>query len=231
MQVTVKDIKVKTGISKSGKNEGKPWKLIIIIGEDGTEFTTFDAGAEEVGIGGVIELEPIIKAGKINFTEFKIIRKGAQAPLPNGERSGMTPEMWAEKDARDRWSKECNTCFMGVMQLATVWPTDKKAQETIGIALDWAKEHLEKPSEAARAFNVPKPDATKSTVGASGDDLKGLVFADAGKLKTACKDRLKMTLPQIESETGGFDLKTERGWHEAWMQIVSIYGENGEKSK
>jgi len=68
MEIKVKDIKVKTGTTSSGKNAGKPWKLIIITGEDGSEFTTFDTGAEEVGVGGVIALEPIIKAGKVNFT-------------------------------------------------------------------------------------------------------------------------------------------------------------------
>ena len=77
--VNVTDIKIKTGITKTGPKAGDPWELIIIIGDDGSEFTTFDKAAKEVGIGGIIELEPVIKAGKTNFTKFTIKKKG-QAP-------------------------------------------------------------------------------------------------------------------------------------------------------
>lgn len=90
--VNVTDIKVKEGIVKSGPKTGDPWELIIIIGDDGSEFTTFDKKAKEVGIGGVIELEPVIKAGKTNFTKFNIISKGkAAAPTP-GPSGGDSPE-------------------------------------------------------------------------------------------------------------------------------------------
>lgn len=78
--VNVTDIKIKTGVTKTGAKAGDPWELIIIIGDDGSEFTTFDKAAKEVGIGGIIELEPVIKAGKTNFTKFTIKKKG-QAPV------------------------------------------------------------------------------------------------------------------------------------------------------
>lgn len=77
--VNVTDIKIKTGVTKTGAKVGDPWELIIIIGDDGSEFTTFDKAAKEVGIGGIMELEPVIKAGKTNFTKFTIKKKG-QAP-------------------------------------------------------------------------------------------------------------------------------------------------------
>lgn len=80
--VNVTDIKMKTGVTKTGTKAGDPWELIIIIGDDGSEFTTFDKAAKEVGIGGIIELEPVIKAGKTNFTKFTIKKKG-QAPVPS----------------------------------------------------------------------------------------------------------------------------------------------------
>ena len=80
--VNVTDIKIKTGVTKTGAKAGDPWELIIIVGDDGSEFTTFDKAAKEVGIGGIIELEPVIKAGKTNFTKFTIKKKG-QAPAPS----------------------------------------------------------------------------------------------------------------------------------------------------
>lgn len=84
--VNVTDIKIKTGITRTGAKAGDPWELIIIIGDDGSEFTTFDKAAKEVGIGGIIELEPVIKAGKTNFTKFTIKKKG-QAPAPSATSS------------------------------------------------------------------------------------------------------------------------------------------------
>lgn len=85
--VNVTDIKMKTGVTKTGPKAGDPWELIIIIGDDGSEFTTFDKAAKEVGIGGIIELEPVIKAGKTNFTNFTIKKKG-QTPAPSASSAG-----------------------------------------------------------------------------------------------------------------------------------------------
>ncbi len=79
--VNVADIKVKEGVTAEGTRAGQKWQLVIITGDDGSEFTTFDIKAKEVGIGGVIELEPVIKNGKTNFTKFTIKKKGV-APVP-----------------------------------------------------------------------------------------------------------------------------------------------------
>lgn len=88
-EVKVKDIKVKSGITESGARAGQKWEMIIIIGEDGSEFTTFDTKAKEVGIGGVIELEPTLKAGKVNFSKFTIKSKGQEVSpgVHNGDDS------------------------------------------------------------------------------------------------------------------------------------------------
>ena len=56
-QVRVKEIKSKTGKIKTGARAGQDYELIIIIAEDGSEFTTFDTGIKEVGTGGLLELE------------------------------------------------------------------------------------------------------------------------------------------------------------------------------
>ena len=75
-KVNVTDIKVKDGVTAEGARAGQKWQLVIITGDDGSEFTTFDIKAKEVGIGGVIELEPVLKNGKVNFTKFTVISKG-----------------------------------------------------------------------------------------------------------------------------------------------------------
>lgn len=99
--VNVSDIKVKDGVTKGGTRDGQPWELIIITGDDGSEFTTFDAAAKDVGIGGIIELEPVIKAGKTNFTKFNIIKKGA-APVASVPGDGDTPEKRLSIESQSR---------------------------------------------------------------------------------------------------------------------------------
>ena len=94
--VNVTDIKVIEGVTKEGAKAGQKWKLIILIGDDGSEYTTFDTKAQEVGIGGVIELEPVVKGGKVNFTKFTIKKKGTPfSPTVGGastSTNGDSPE-------------------------------------------------------------------------------------------------------------------------------------------
>ncbi len=93
--VNVTDIKVKDGVTTEGARAGQKWELVIITGDDGSEFTTFDTKAKEVGVGGVIELEPVLKGGKVNFTKFKIISKGtpvSQASMGARSNGGDSPE-------------------------------------------------------------------------------------------------------------------------------------------
>ena len=85
--VNVSDIKVKEGVTAEGARAGQKWQLVIITGDDGSEFTTFDIKAKEVGIGGMIELEPVLKNGKVNFTKFTIKKKGT-APAPAAMNGG-----------------------------------------------------------------------------------------------------------------------------------------------
>lgn len=220
MQITVKDIKVKEGLVKAGRNEGKPWKLIILIGEDGTEFTTFDASAQEVGVGGVIELEPIIKAGKINFTEFSIISKGQAPPPPstNGK-PDMTPDMWAEKDKYTRLSIESQVAFKGVMEAFTAGKLDKDLI-LVRAALDWAMIRLGGQVLAAKPARKAAPADTGQPSEASEVDLCSMVFANAGEVKTAMKDKLNMDGLQIAAATGGWDLTAEGGRIGCWADIL-----------
>ncbi len=76
-KVTVGSVKTKSG--QGGKSG--TWTLVIVTGEDGAEFTSFDKKLTELGKGAVIELEPEIttKDGKtkVNIKEWKLISEGA----------------------------------------------------------------------------------------------------------------------------------------------------------
>ena len=219
MQVTVKDIKVKEGTTKAGANIGKPWKLIIIIGEDGTEFTTFDAGAQEVGIGGVIDLEPVIKAGKINFTEFKIIQKGQPPSVAANGKPDMTPDMWAEKDKVTRLSIESQVAFKGVMEAFAAGKLDKDLI-LVRTAFDWAMIRLGGQVVAHKEVQKPVQQPPKSTSEASSGDLSSMVFKDAGELKNYMKDTLGMDSNQIAAATAGCILTTAEGLAECWANLL-----------
>lgn len=222
-KVTVSDIKIKEGMKGD-----RAWKLIIITGEDGSEFTTFDPKAAEVGVGGVIELEPVAKAGKINFTEFKILQKGPPSGGGSESRNGMTPELWAEKDRLERHSMESMSAFRGILELAATEQFNKlrsgsdatkdKLDKVFDKALDWALGHFK-----STVVPAAKPATTQATKQEDKPDLQGLVFADAGKFKTACVEHIKMSLSQIDKETAGFDLNTEEGRKDAWASILVAY--------
>lgn len=232
MQVNVKSVKV----LKSGTNKNGEWELVGVTSEDGTNYTTFHKSAKNLTAGSVIEFEPEIKEGKISFKEYKVV---SEAPAPaspspaNGKpdsHQGMTPEMWAEKDRLERWSIESQTAFKGIMEFASKHETPNhisgKFGDVFDAALDWAMAHFKTPQPTTK----PSPPPTKSKSDAVPDDLSAMVFNNAGELKTACKDVLKMTPMQISKETAGFILTTPEGRAQAWQAVVSLYGAKDEKS-
>ncbi len=162
-QVRVKEIKSKVGKIKAGVRAGQDYELIIIIGEDGSEFTTFDTAIKEVGTGGLLELEAEIKNNKTNIITFKILETSTKAeapPLPSAKES-MTPELWAEKQQVERHSIETQVAFKGIIELAIAYVgkdvlTDgtDKFQQIYEAALGWAMAHFQ-PTK-------PAPEATKS---------------------------------------------------------------------
>ena len=87
-QIMVEEIRV----VKSKPDAEKKWELVALVA-DGTEFTSFDTAIKEVGIGGVLEFEPVFKDGKINIKKgWTIISKG-QAPAPSSKfNGGDSPE-------------------------------------------------------------------------------------------------------------------------------------------
>ena len=214
--VKVKDIKVKTGTVASGKNEGNPWELIIIIGEDGSEFTTFDTAIKEVGIGGTLELEAVIKKGKANITKFTIIQKGSAAPAPgpNGK-PDMSKEDWSEKDRLERWSRECNTCFMGIMGAADKGLGGAYSEnfgEVFEAALAWALKHFNgTPAPAPRykeKDGVITAEKPATTADADFDKLvSGSEFKNVGEFLTRVTKELGITSTAICEQLGVKDVK------------------------
>lgn len=220
MEITIKDIKVKEGITKSGPNAGKPWKLIILIGQDGTEFTTFDASAQEVGIGGIIELEPIIKAGKINFTEFKIIQKG-QPPVvasSNGK-PDMSKDDWAEKDRITRRSIERQK---SVDVASSISDDINKLLVNAEQIYKWISNDTspDKPATQPQQGTMREPTQSKST----GVKAEGSTFADIGKFYQACMDNFKLNKSLVDAEIKGTAMLTEENWLAAYKALAMVHG-------
>ncbi len=234
MQITIKSIETKEGTAATGKNAGNPYKLFVVWGEDGLDYTTFDAGVVGLPAGSVIRPDSITtteKDGhdKRSFKKFTLIPgekatapDTAQAPTGKADtRPGMTPADWAEKDRLERFSIESQVAFKGVVELFT---HDKIGGILAEAALDWALDRLtSKPAQPPAKKPAPAATSAKST--ALDTDLYSLVFKDIGELKTACTKQLKMTVAQIGTETAGHDLSTVEGRADAWLQILVTYGE------
>ena len=169
MQITVKDIKVKEGISKSGKNEGKPWKLVILEGTDGKEYTTFDAKAEELQPGAVIKIDQVTLKTKDNgdesrtFKEFAIVSAPTPGPAPTNGNKGMTPEAWAEKDRLERWSIESQVAFKGVVEMSSYEQNmeNERFKTVFNAALDWAMAHFQSTKLPQQPTTKTAPEGTK----------------------------------------------------------------------
>lgn len=92
-KVTINNVK-----TKSGKNQKGEWELVIITGEDGAEFTSFDKKLKDLQTGDVIEIEPEIttKDGKtkINIKEYKLVSQANKVVSlsSNGKPQDQTKE-------------------------------------------------------------------------------------------------------------------------------------------
>ena len=82
-KVKIGSVRTKSGEGGDGK---KPWTLVIVTGDDGSEFTSFDRKLEALGPGSVIEIDPEIvnKNGKtkVNIKDYKVISEVAAAQGP-----------------------------------------------------------------------------------------------------------------------------------------------------
>lgn len=228
MQITVSATKV----GKSGKSDKGPWELIVVTSEDGTDYTTFHTGAKHLSPGTIIDIgQPKIEAGKCSFKEYKIISEPTTVtPTTSSGREGppdMTPEMWAEKDRLERWSRECNACFMGLPELLKSEPGEGKAKEAYDLALDYAMAHFRLPKPGAKIQppapkTVPQEPQGKVTTSDEDWDAVGSTFENKGEFYTACLKRWGLQKSEVDKETAGFDLSTDGGRHDAWLAIEAV---------
>lgn len=65
----LKDINIKTGINKTGKNAGKSWKLFNVVTETGDTYGTFDETIAD-------KASSFIKSGETAKIEFSVTQKG-----------------------------------------------------------------------------------------------------------------------------------------------------------
>lgn len=232
MQITVRSSKVaKTGESAKGK-----WTLYVVVDDTtGVEYTTFD-GKAHTGAGAVLDIgEPEIKEGKHSFKKVVEIVKAAAAPVsgPAGHTNGMTPEAWAEKDQLERWSRECNTCFMGISQMVSsifAQPQETRRDDipepllsVYQNALKWADAHF--TTKSAPAPEKPKSGAPQSKSEPPQDDVNPTLFKNPGEFYTACNKQFKVPKSIVDSEISGCDLTTDAGRLEAWGKVKAVYGE------
>ena len=138
MQITVKSVKV----LKTGENKNGSWSLIGVTSDDGTNYATFHKSAANLNPGAVIEIgQPDIKEGKCSFKEYTVISEGTPAPHPNGK-PDMSKDDWAEKDRLERDARAANTCFMGIIQLASSPNFAQVGDEMLALAFKYAERNL-----------------------------------------------------------------------------------------
>jgi len=185
-RVTVANIKTKTGTGGRG-----PWTLVILTGDDGAEFTSFDKALENLSKGTIIELEPEIttKDGKtkVNIKEWKLISEGTppapagdqQTTEPGGERGGggyKNAEIvkFEELGRRyrqnvDRLSIERQSAYNGAISLiphyASIKLQPEAAIELNGLileALKWGRQAI------TATATLPEQKSTEAQVNGTG---------------------------------------------------------------
>jgi len=165
--------------------------------------------------------------------DFKVTTE-PPPPVVVGKPDGMTPELWAEKDRAYNHSIETQVAFKGIIELAKAC-VEKESNISVMVkfppvydaALDWAMAHFtDKPAPAQKPVSAP----TKSTTATSKPVTDGMVFADAGKLKTAMQDDLGMNGAQISAATAPFNLLTEQGRKDCWSSILAVRSKPDEEN-
>ncbi len=197
MEITVKSVKV----LKTGENKNGSWSLIGVTSDDGTNYATFHKSAANLNPGAVIEIgQPDIKEGKCSFKEYTVISEGTAAK-PNGK-PDMSKDDWAEKDRLERWSRECNTCFMGIPELLKLETVKgDKASLVYNAALDWALKHFN-----GTPAPVTKKEKPKTTADEDFEKLtSGSEFKNVGEFLTRISKEIGITSTAICEKLGGKD--------------------------
>ena len=202
MEITVKSVKV----LKTGENKYGPWSLYKIEAADGKIYTTLADGADKLTPGTVFEPAEVMlgeeKDGvqEFKFKKFTLVTAGSPVPEPktNGK-PDMSKDDWAEKDRLERWSRECDTCFMGIIQLVTSENYKEapkndvrdEVNEVLEAALKWALEHFTGQPAPAK---TEKPVARKPAVTTSEKDFDELMSGSEFKNAAEFAARVKKDL-------------------------------------
>ncbi len=140
----------------------------------------------------------------------------------------MTPELWAEKDRAKQDSIEKQVIFTGIMGAFTAGKLDGNAPIVKAI-IGWGLEHFPNDKPATKPTQKPASKTAQQALEASGDDLSGIVFGNAGEIKNYLKDIFEMPALNITAATAGFDLTTEQGRKDCWASILETRGEKGDE--
>lgn len=206
-KVSVVKVSVKSGTGAKG-----PWTNTRITSDTNVVFSGFDKKLSYLKEGALIELDEVEVNDKgNNILKWHLLEEGTGSGA-SSQNSGDSPEKRKSIEDQTR-----------AYIIADLFKAEKllHSDSQVKKLLTWLDE-LGKPAPEKAKTGKPSETTTKSATEEPPPDLHSLTFADAGKLKTACKDLLKMGLAQIEKEVEGFDLTTEKGRADAWMQIVAV---------
>ena len=211
MEITVKSVKV----LKTGENKYGPWALYKIEAADGKIYTTLADGADKLTPGTVFEPAEVMlgeeKDGvqEFKFKKFTLVTAGsAPGPKTNGK-PDMSKDDWAEKDRLERDARAANTCFMGIIQLATSQTPNiekihwDKLNGLILLAFNYAERNL-----AVRLAPSVKTEKPKTTADKDFDELtSGSEFKNVGEFLTRVTKELGITSTAICEKLGVKDVK------------------------
>jgi len=231
------EIKVKSAkVLKRGENDYGPWALVKIVTDKEVEYTTLAKEADGITAGMSVVIDELSieeKDGKEKrgFKKFEIVGD-APAPAPATQtpiKPDMTPDMWAEKDRLERWSRECNTCFMGITELRKFFASPEgRYLEVYEAALDWAMDHFQTDNPTPQPLRKPPPEAPQATTRAPKSKVK---VDTPEKFYDACHRVFDIDGSQIDAEVQDYDLTTEEGRKQAWAAIDAVYGVKHEAVK
>ncbi len=160
--------------------------------------------------------EPLADGQVLAFAEI-LLHVGDNASIPGIGGSMLVAKESAGLHASDEGYKMAITDALSV------------AMKMLGVGADiyaglWdGSKYKDQPPEKKQTPPPPpkpSPETVRPKSTASGDELSSLVFADAGKLKTAMQNTLKMTGLEIAAATAGFDLTTVDGLAACWADIL-----------
>ena len=188
---------------KEGTNDRGPWTLVIIKDDTGSEFTSFDKKLLDLTIGAVIELEAVIKNGKVNIKEWKLLSEGSAQVSPSGNGgSQMSKEDWDKKDRITRLSIEAQKKADLIVQLR-IAGVIKDEHPLFQQALEWLGGGVQEPTKA-------KPGSSEAAT-------ENTPIKNVGDLLTRCA-KINVTKAHLLELHGLSDIAEIKDLDMAWAK-------------